>query len=245
MTFLSKASLRKAFDSASASYDAYAVVQKETSEHLAYLCHQTANRPIYSLLDVGAGTGQTTAAFMQHWPLLQITLLDLSPALLARAQAKFPTAQVVCADAETYTFSKPYDLVVSNLCLQWLSDLEGFLNRALCSCHLFAFSTLLESSFKDYRNVFTSYGTLSPTPDYPTQAFMEHLLSERSVRTKNVQIYRKPFENALAAARYFQKIGAHATNHPTSARALFASSKPVVLDYHVFFAIVEGDDHRD
>lgn len=242
MTLFSKTKLRKAFNAAAGSYDAHASLQKATSERLSRLCAQMVDFPVQTFLDIGAGTGQTTHAFLEHFPEAQGTLLDIAPALLAQAKTKIPFARTICTDAETYNFPEPYDLIVSNLCVQWFLDFEEFLERVLRVCRLFAFSTLLEPSFGEYRRVFMAKESPTPTFPYHTQVALEYLISKQLVCATDVQVYHEPFESALAAARHFQKIGANTAYHPVSLRALFMHSGPVTLDYHVFFAILAHKD---
>ena len=120
------------FDAAASDYDA------DTSggtwlpnEHLAGLLAPLGLAPA-SLLDLGAGTGQTTEALLRLYPDAVPTLVDPSPGMLAVARRKLPGAEVVEADAATYLRSttRSWDLVAAIGCLELVPDLLEVLRLA-------------------------------------------------------------------------------------------------------------------
>lgn len=239
-----KTTVGRAFGMAAAHYDAYAAIQKASSEHLAQLCAQVVEGPVKTILDVGAGTGQTTEALKRFFPG-RYTLLDLAPEMLQQAQAKFPEVALICADAEEFFVREPraYDLIASNLAVQWFDDLGSFLKGALPACRVLAFSTLLDASFETYKDVFRQRGILPPTPRYPTQASLLQLLAPWTILAQDVRVYSETFPSASSVARYFQGLGAHKTrpaNRP-ALQAILEHEGPVCLDYHIFFAVLRGE----
>jgi len=82
------------------------------------------------ILDIGCGPGNSTNVLKTRWPRAAITGLDSSNAMIAEAQAKYPTIEWVCADASgDLTRLGAFDVVFSNAAIQWMPDHERLLRR--------------------------------------------------------------------------------------------------------------------
>lgn len=76
------------------------------------------------ILDLGAGTGETTRAVLSRHPSAAVVLLDESPAMLARATARLPddrVEQVIVGDLLGALPTDRFDLVVSALAVHHLA----------------------------------------------------------------------------------------------------------------------------
>jgi malonyl-CoA O-methyltransferase len=84
------------------------------------------------LLEIGCGTGLLTRLLYNRFAKSQIHALDLSPSMIAKNQAQFPSnLNIVWHAANILNFksSNQFSLVVSNCALHWLESLkEGFHN---------------------------------------------------------------------------------------------------------------------
>lgn len=87
---------------------------RELLEHVALAAPRT-------ILDVGCGPGNSTEILVARYPNARVIGIDTSPAMIAAATARVPTAQFVLADAATYD-ARDFDLVFSNATLQWIPD---------------------------------------------------------------------------------------------------------------------------
>src|SRR5690606_9774345 len=77
------------------------------------------------VLDLGCGTGAFLAALAAREPALSLVGLDLTPALLAEARRRAPTAWLIEADAEAPPFTDDaFDVVCSLNVLHHLRSLE-------------------------------------------------------------------------------------------------------------------------
>lgn len=80
------------------------------------------------VLDVGAGTGLLAEAVARRFPLAEVTLLDASEAMLARARERFagagPRIRFRVADHRTAPLGGPWDAIVSALSIHHLEDPE-------------------------------------------------------------------------------------------------------------------------
>ncbi|MFS0771277.1 class I SAM-dependent methyltransferase [Sphingomonas sp. 1P08PE] len=73
-------------------------------------------------LDIGCGAGATSLALSTARPDLQLTGVDLSPALLAIARQRVPSARFRIADASTDPIGPPPDLLVSRHGVMFFAD---------------------------------------------------------------------------------------------------------------------------
>ena len=139
--------VRRAFSRSAASYDAAAALQHAVEarllESLDYLDDPVLQRaPPQRVLDLGCGTGRASAAMQKRWPKAQVLSLDLALPMLRQARAgskrwRLPEAgwlsnpfvqrpRQVCADARALPLAEAsVDVLFSNLCLQWVDDLDG------------------------------------------------------------------------------------------------------------------------
>lgn len=162
--------VRRAFSRSVQTYDAAAQLQKLAEarllESLEYLDDPALERkPPQRILDLGCGTGSASRFLQKRWPKAEILSVDLALPMLqhARRAAKTwnPFVQAprpLCADARRLPLAEgTLDVIFSNLCLQWVEDLEGVLNgfrRALKPQGLLLFSTFGPETLWELRGAF-------------------------------------------------------------------------------------------
>lgn len=172
---LDRNEVRRAFDRAANSYDAHAVLQREVCDRLLERLDFMKLTP-KQVVDVGAGTGYGLQQLQARYTSAQLIGLDLAPAMLAQARAKFPATKwlqrissrftptsatstdFVCADMERLPLkSHSVDLLWSSLTLQWANDLEATLrdfHRTLVPGGLLMFATFGPDTLKELRGAF-------------------------------------------------------------------------------------------
>ena len=72
------------------------------------------------VVDLGCGAGNVTQFVAQRWPQAQVTGVDNSVEMLAKARAMLPAVQWVEAGIDTWRPDMPVDLIYSNAALHWL-----------------------------------------------------------------------------------------------------------------------------
>lgn len=117
----------RSFGAASRGYDAAASLQADVrGELLSRL--SLLKIPPQTVLDLGCGTGAGARAIKQRFRRAQVTAADLSPPMLdvARRHSRFwRPIRCVEADARRLPFEPAsFDLVFTNLMLQWVQPLD-------------------------------------------------------------------------------------------------------------------------
>jgi trans-aconitate 2-methyltransferase len=84
-----------------------------------------------SIIDIGCGPGNSTAALRRRWPSAGVTGLDSSPEMIAAARKDHPQGEWIIANAATFRPNRQYDLVFSNATLQWIHHHETLIPKLL------------------------------------------------------------------------------------------------------------------
>lgn len=152
----------RAFDQAAATYDSAAEVQRLACQRLA---EKLADPGRGLILDAGCGTGFGLRLLLQRFPDAQGLGLDLSPAMLARAQP----LNTLIGDIEHLPLADAsIDLYWSSLTAQWC-DLEQLLRearRVLRPAGQLALSTLGPATFGELRTAFAASDAYAHTLNF-------------------------------------------------------------------------------
>jgi malonyl-CoA O-methyltransferase len=174
--------VRRHFGRAAATYDAAAVLQREVGARMAERLDVVRLAPT-AILDAGAGTGEALGELAARYPQARRVALDVALPMLVAARARtgerrsligrltapFTGAApsvgpaFVCGDIAALPFAPAaFDLVWSNLALQWVADLPrafGDLHRVLATGGLFTFTTFGPDTLKELRAAFAPVDT--------------------------------------------------------------------------------------
>jgi len=165
---LDKRRVAAAFEKAAARYDSHAFLQREIAERaLDRLSLVTMEAS--SIADIGSGTGYCARALASRYRKAKVLQCDIAWAMLEEARSRerrfFSRQHFVCCDVERMALkSGAFDLVFSNLSLQWCRDLNcAFLEiqRILRPDGLLLFTTLGPDTLKELR---FAWAEVSDTP---------------------------------------------------------------------------------
>ena len=124
---LDRSQLRRAFERAAASHDRAAFLHREVGQRLLERLDLIKLRP-ETILDVGCGVGQITAALLKKYRKARVIGLERAPAMMALARQRAPWLRTLHgAVAEPEALPLPAascDLIFSNLALPWALDLD-------------------------------------------------------------------------------------------------------------------------
>jgi malonyl-CoA O-methyltransferase len=148
--------VRRAFERASESYDAAAVLQGEVRAALLERLDLASIEPRV-VLDAGAGTGQGSRALRRRYTGALVLAADSSPGMLrvaARRRGWLRPVACVCADAAAWPLrDASVDLIFSNFLLPW-TDLPAALaefRRVLAPRGLLTFTSFGPDTLKELR----------------------------------------------------------------------------------------------
>ena len=154
---LNRQRIRKAFDRAADSYDRAAVLQKEVCSRLVEKLDVVTLQPKW-ILDAGSGTGEAVKPLQKRFKKAEVALLDVSERMLEKAVKQgviFRKPYAVCGDIESLPFAdRTFDLVFSNLAMQWCNDIAVVLaefKRVLKPGGLLVFTTFGPDTLKELR----------------------------------------------------------------------------------------------
>ncbi len=152
-----KARIQTFFSAAARSYDAHAVVQRQSFDHLVSL---VTGQPRL-ILDIGCGTGTHTMQLAARFPNARITGIDIAPGMIAVARTHPNPGNVtwVVGDAESQLPGSGYELIVANAALHWFDDLPRTLPNIVAhrsSAGQFVFTLFGASTYQELRAAIAS-----------------------------------------------------------------------------------------
>ncbi|GAB6153674.1 malonyl-ACP O-methyltransferase BioC [Desulfosporosinus burensis] len=200
---VNKLQVQKNFGQSAATYDDYAIVQKEMARELLAKIKSTERR-FQTILEIGCGTGFFTELLAREYPKALITAVDIAPEMIDLAKDKlsgFANISYLIADGEKLQIGNEslgapsFDLIVSNVVFQWFTDYAKPLAQyyaLLNTDGYLIFSTLGAGTFKEL------YVCLNNSSKVNTQ----HELSCREGHTK-----REPFIEGKCLHDYLIRTG--------------------------------------
>lgn len=108
--------------------DVYNKYGKERMQPSMDLVHRISHYQFKRILDVGCGTGMSTASIAAVWKDSEIIGVDLSEEMLQKARETMPEIAFIRKDCSKPIFELGnFDLIFSNAFLQWIPDHETFI----------------------------------------------------------------------------------------------------------------------
>jgi len=172
--------VKRTFSSATDSYDAHAVLQREIADRLLEHLSFTKIEP-KRILDIGCGTGYFTRLLRGKYKRAEIVAVDLSEAMVHATRKGYARRlpwhghhRHINGDAAALPLKpEQFELVCSNLTMQWLPDPLAMLQemrRVLAPGGLMLFSTFGRRTLAELRQSLASIeperaGHVLPFPD--------------------------------------------------------------------------------
>ena len=224
------------FGKAAQKYDEFADIQSICANKLSEFTIGISD--VNSIIDIGAGTGLASVSLLKYFPNAKFTLCDISKEMIDTAKTKIENCNLIVCDAQKYNFIDSYDICVSNMSLQWFSDLENFLNKISKNTRYILFSIPLKGSFENFYKLF---------PDNEFLLNQYKSLDDINKICKNIsnkiyfetQSYFKKFENPYKAAVYFRNIGSNVKGKSENASVFFKNKSEIIIEYKVLFMRLE------
>ncbi|WP_126452423.1 malonyl-ACP O-methyltransferase BioC [Sulfuriflexus mobilis] len=124
---LDREAVRRSFSAAADSYDAFAFLQREVGTRMLERLDYIRAEPKV-IVDLGAGTGEHTAALAKRYPRARTYGLDLAEPMLKKMRKRSSWRRPIrplCADIQALPFAdNSVDLIFSSLAMQWCEALQ-------------------------------------------------------------------------------------------------------------------------
>ncbi|AWD33114.1 Malonyl-[acyl-carrier protein] O-methyltransferase [Candidatus Fokinia solitaria] len=238
--------VQERFNSADKTYDLVAIIQRKAGNFLIKKLSKIQNFTPKTVLDLGTGTGYMTESLMKVYPQSHYTLNDIAERMLDICRLKFiknPNCTFIQGDMAELDIDM-HDLIVSNFALQWVEDLQKTIQTLyLNSSQIFAFSTLLDGTFREWQNIINIY-TDTVLQNYPKETALAeycntikgHCCFQYWTMNRTIK-----FDTVLSFIRYLKALGASASHRQIPFRILRTlireQKRPLIISYKIFFGI--------
>ena len=209
---ISKHAVAKSFSDAAHDYDAFARFQHELAKRLIALCPQDNKTTI---LDLGCGTGYCLPLLKKQYAQADLTGADIAPGMLAWAKQHHPEFTFTVADAECLPFeSQQFDLIFSNLAVQWCDDFSQVLKQAYRCLkpggHLIL-STLADGTLSELKQAWAQVDTHQHVNQFDDEKELMAAInaSEFNIEQLNVTTLYDYHQDVRGLTDSLKRIGAH------------------------------------
>ncbi|MFT6331832.1 MAG: malonyl-CoA O-methyltransferase [Lentimonas sp.] len=224
-----KLQIKNNFSRASGGYDQNAILQKMVAEKLVKIAKNDISKEI-KILDLGSGTGFVTGEIFKEFPKKEIFQVDISEEMLAKNP--FKTAKIV-ADIENLPFEEnSFDLALSSLSFQWLSDLEKAIPnilKTLKNGKNLHFSILGNESLKELKEVQEACKIKLSINDFIGEKNLRKILKKFNFTLQKEEIVLE-YSNCSDLLRSMKKIGANYSSINNSGKNNLNKSKLELLN---------------
>ncbi|MCM8779738.1 MAG: methyltransferase domain-containing protein [Candidatus Omnitrophica bacterium] len=205
--------IEKKFSRAASNYDRHADIQKYFADLLLERL-KSDRAASQNMLDIGTGTGNLLQGLSYIYPSANIAGLDISWGMLSKARERM--RRLLQADAAQLPFKdNSFDLVISNLALQWVVHLQSCFSeiaRILKKEGNLYFNIFGPQTLKELKVIFPAIEErfiLSGLPD------IERLLEKTGF--KNIQsqrlIEKRIYPTMTDIVKWLKNIGANYTGY--------------------------------
>lgn len=209
-----KASIASGFGGASQTYDNASRLQKRMGDAMLLRIPEAFEPE--SVLDLGCGTGWFTRKLTTRYPQARVTGADLSPGMLAQAEAATESGRVnwLNADAEQLPLAdQSVDLVFSNLMVQWSQQPEAVLaecQRVLRPGGLLVMSTLVDGTLRELKQAWAKADPGQPHVNRFVPAEQWRSLTRATLAGSALELspIRLHYDSPMALNRELKQLGA-------------------------------------
>jgi malonyl-CoA O-methyltransferase len=161
--------LQHSFGRAAAGYAEVAMLQRESESRLLEQLEVLEDRVPARILDVGSGPGRASGVMTGRWPKREVVAMDIALPMLGevpRHTRFWRPVRRVCAEATNLPFADgSFDVVFSNMCMQWVPDLPAALaefRRVLKPEGLLLFTSFGPDTLTELRYAYLEAGETDP-----------------------------------------------------------------------------------
>ncbi len=235
MQLINKENIAIAFGRAVNTYDQVADLQRYVADQL--IGRILKNQSDGKILDAGCGTGYVSLQLKNQGDY-EITALDLSSSMLAKAQRQQAADHYVEGDIENLPLlSDQFDVVVSSLAVQWCHSFQLALSelmRVLKPSGKLYLTTLIQPTLYELSEAWSGIDAEQHVIHFLAESDCQHALDkiadEIHIQFIEMKSYAKvlKFDNIVSLLKSLQGIGATAL--PARQKGLMGKSKFKALE---------------
>lgn len=151
---IDKSLVKKRFKKSLKTYNDNAIIQKQTADKLITLLPE---KNYNSILEIGCATGILSEKIKQNLSFNEFSANDLVEDSQKYVEQIIPSSHFIAGDIEEIQLDKKYDLIISNACLQWCSNIIGTIDKlksALNPNGVLALSVFGDKNLAEIKNIF-------------------------------------------------------------------------------------------
>ncbi|WP_094751961.1 malonyl-ACP O-methyltransferase BioC [Psychromonas sp. CD1] len=226
---INKQAVEASFSKAAAQYDDFAQLQCSIGDKLFSDITLTAAPYI---LDMGCGTGFFSAKLRKKFTKSNISCFDLSAKMLHETKKRvLPKVIYIQGDIDALPFCKAtFDLIYSNLVVQWSADLQGCLKQiqvCLKKGGTAYISTLLDGSLDELKQAWKHVDNYPHTNNFIGLDLLRKQLKLADLTIVKIRVETRilTYSNVLQVMRSLKGIGA---NHVHASRGCTLGAKSLI-----------------
>ena len=238
---MDKNAISSSFAKQAHTYSDYAYVQHNIAKQLMEYVQQYVYAP-KSIVDIGTGTGTLLPFIRKAYPDALLYCNDIAQAMLNTLPLDiYDVTECICGDAEEEILP-PASLYISNFTFQWFHSLYETIAKLYTRCSVLAFTTLVQETFIEWKELCRMYSLEPMTYTYPSYKELAEYISCLSCKHCYCveQYYPIEFSNPRSFLQYIKGLGAHIPSKKVfqNYRSLYNIEESFTTRYHIAFVIL-------